>query len=307
MLKRLFKTEYQVKNKFAVTSSIINLAAHYRGYYRTRHRLWTRIFLVFADETCNNHRMFVPTFGIDPERDKIVYDQTSSYIKSQLELVKILAAYIDDVYYIEKTSDFTMFTYDNILKNPKSISIVISRSRYAYQLPALLNNCYLFRPKKTLEYGDTSFCVKFNNALIAYCNKTKSDVVLKRLTKINPQLLSVIMTLNGCQDKHLQGVANITKTTMILEDAIEHGRIINAYNSDILYLYNSLIGINTIIDSASFEYRFKAIDLVIQHMIYTNTVEAKDFTWNINLHDAKTVHDINNQYFIDNPLDLNNL
>jgi len=306
LLKRLYRQEYDIKKRFTVTASIINLAAHYRAYYKTRHRLWTRIFLVYADETSNNHRVFLPTFGINQDDSILTFESTRSYIKSQLELVKILTAYIDDVYYIERTSDFTMFTYDNILQNPNNISIIITRSTYAYQIPAMHQNAYIFRPKKTKD-GDLSFCVKFNKALIYYCAKVKSDAVIQRLVKINPQLLSVVMDLNGCPDKHVNGITNITKATMLIENAIDNNRIINGYNTDTGYLYNALTGINVLIDPASFDYRFKALDLIYQHMVYTNTVEAKDLTWFINLHDANTVRNINNQYFIDYPLDLNNL
>ena len=35
--------------------------------------------------------------------------------------------------------------------------------------------------------------------------------------------------------------------------------------------------------------------------------ESKDISWLINLNDPDTVKDINNKYFIDNPLDLNAL
>ena len=306
LLKRLYKQEYDTRKKFTVTASIINLAAHYRAYYRTRHRLWARIFLVYADESSNNHRMFIPTFGINHDDQMVSFDTTRAYIKSQLELVKILAAYIDDVYFIERTCDFAVFAYDNILKNPNELPIIITRSSYAYQIPALLQNAYIFRPKKTKD-GDMSYCVKFNQALVEYYAKAKSETVLKRLVKINPQLLSILMDLNGCADKHVAGVTNITRATMLLEDAIDHNRIINGYNTDTAYLYNTLIGINTIIDPASFDYRFKALDIVYQDMIYNHSVESKDSTWVINLHDADTVKSINNQYFIDSPLDLNNL
>ena len=309
LLKRLYKQEITARNKFSVTSSIINLAAHYRGYYKTRHRLWARIFLVYADESNNNHRLFVPTYNFNKNEEIINYEKTNNLIRSQLELVKILAAYIDDVYYIEKTSDFSMFVYDNIMNNPETkdeVSILITRSSYVYQVPAFCKSTYLFRPKKTKD-GDQSFCVKFNNSLVQYCSRVHSAELLRRLSLINPQLMSVVMTLNGCPDKYVNSLCNISKVSSILLDAIINHRIIDGYNSDTGFLYNNLAGIQAIVDPVTFDARFKALDLIYQHTIYANMVESKDFTWIINLNDPNTVRDINNHYFIDNPLDLNNL
>ena len=61
------------------------------------------------------------------------------------------------------------------------------------------------------------------------------------------------------------------------------------------------------IDAYNFKYRFNAVDLVFQHRLYTMMAESKDISWLINLNDPDTVKDINNKYFIDNPLDLNAL
>lgn len=306
LISKIYKSEYKFNKRFIVTSCIINLVGHYRSYYRTRHRLWTRIYLVYADETTNNHRMYIPTFGDKSYEERYTYPDMHEQVLHQLDMVKILCGYINDVYYVNKKSNFCMFTYECIRTNPEDIHICVTRSRYAYQLPAFNNNTYIFRPRKTLD-GDLSYCVKFNTILYYFYIKIKTDKVMERLSQTNPQLLSVFMCMNGLPEKHLKACANITKSSMIIYDAIENNRIINGYNSDTRYLYSNLIGINTIMDSASFDYRFKALDLVYQHMLYVNSVESKDYSWFINLSDSDTVKEINNKYFIDNPLILENL
>lgn len=306
MLKKVYSTDIYATKKFIIVSSIINLAAHMRAYYITRHRIWARIFIVYGDCSTINHKQFYPGFGVDQHKNALNYEKTTEFINSQLELVKILCAYINDVYFIRKSTDFTMFVYDSIAKNPKNISIIITKSKYAYQIPALCENAYIFRPRKTSD-GDVSQIISHNNTLFGFFNKIQSQVVLDRLRIINPELLSVIMSLNGLKDKNVASLTNITRTTMLIEDAIRNNRIINGYNSDIGYLYANLIGINHIVDPASFDFRFKAIDLVYQHRLYNSQIEARDMSWFLNLNDVKTVQDINNKYFVDNPLDLNNL
>jgi hypothetical protein len=89
-------------------------------------------------------------------------------------------------------------------------------------------------------------------------------------------------------------------------NGINTNRIINAYNTDIDYVYNQL-SIDRRMDSTTFKFRFNAVDLVYQHRLYNSSAEARDISWIIDLEDKFTIQRINNQYFIDNSLDLNNL
>lgn len=309
MLKSVYTVDVYANNRLSICSSVINLVAHIRGYYMTRHRLWTRIFVVYGEDTADNHRRFYQDFGDDHMDKSIKYDSIKEFINSQLELVKILCAYINEVYFVHKKTDFSLFTYDNILKNKDSISIIFTRSKYVNQIPALLNNVYIFRPKKSKDNGasvDLSYVVYYNNAIITHYMKSPS--VLDKLKYINPNMLSLFLTINGCSDKHVTPLINISRTTNIIIDAVRSNRILNGYNSDMNYVYSNVLAPNNInIDIVSFINRFKAIDIPYQNMIYQSQVESKDYTWFIDLNDPNTVRTINNQYFIDNPLDLNNL
>ena len=302
-------SEYVCKNKtYVITSTIINLAGHYRFYYKTRHRLWARIYLVYADGSNENHRVFMPSFGRDNESYGSEWRaiNKNQNITNELEMVKILCGYINDIYYVRKFAEFPEAVYDIITHNPQDdINIVITRSKYAYQLPTILNNTYLFRPKKTKE-GDYSFIVAKNNALLCYYNKAKSSGVMERLSYLDSGLLSVLMSINGCREKKISSVANITKASSIVYNAVIENRIINGHNINTESLYNSLYGINRLMDASSFEYRFKALDLIYQHIIYDTSVESKDYSWNVNLKDPQTIHNINNTYFVANPLILDN-
>ena len=310
MLRKVYSVDIYASKKFLIVSSIINLAAHLRGYYLSRHRIWPRIFLVYGEESTNNHRQFVHTFGQDKVSESLRYDDTKSFIESQLELAKILCAYINDVYLIKKSVDFSVFTYHNILdtlsKNPDNISVIITKSDYAYQIPALLPNTYIFRPKKT-KLGDCSYIISFKDVLFKYYNKIHKENILQNLKIISPKLLSILMCLTGIRSKNISSATNIIKASNLLASAIVNHKILNDYNSDTVYLYNKLEGINLLIDPASFEYRFKAIDVNYQTLLYNMQSESLDYSWKINLKNIKAFQEINNKYFIDNPLDVNNL
>ena len=305
MLKKVYLPNSFATKKLSIVSSVINLAAHYRGYFRTRYKLWTKIYLVYGTEETDNHRRYYMGFSSRSE-DALNHQEVKADIKSQLELVRILCGYIEDVYYIHRRTDFTMFTYDNICKSPKNPVIIITKSKYAYQLPALIKDAYIFRPKKTKD-GDCSYCIKFSNSLVKYYSNINSNLLLEKISNINPNLMSIMIVLNGCAERKVPSVMNINRSVNAVLTAIHNNRILNGYNTDIDYMYTMLVDIHGIIDRESFKMRFRAVDLVYQHRLYMSQMESRDMTWLINLHDARTVQNINNQYFADNPLDLNNL
>lgn len=303
ILKSLYIMDVKINKKFIIVSSIINLIAHYREYFWSRHRLYTRIFLVYANNTSNNQKQFVPNFGNDYFNTKN-YIKITSFIDSQLELVKILTAYINDAYYIRRISHFSNFVYNNIAKNNFNYSLIISKDKYNYQLPALNSNIIIFKPKK-YNGNDISYFINKNNVYDCLYSKCSKNTI-NTLHELNSELLSLILSLNGLP-KYLYSIININSAIKLIHDSIIKNKIINGYNSDIKYVANNLNGLSNYIDPVSLEYRFNAIDLVFQNKIYNSTPESHDMKWYINLKDPETVKNINNKYFIDNPLDLNNL
>lgn len=306
MFNRLYTTDIYAKKSLTLVSAAINLVAHIREYFRSRHRAYTRIFLVYGDCSTINHRQFYISFGDNDNKKMFNYEETNKLIEDQLKLIQILCAYIYDVYYVRRSTDFSMFTYDTILgTNPTQPNVLITKSKYAYQIPALCNNAVIYRPKKLLN-EDASYYIDSSNCIMTYFNKTKKQETIAKLNSINSSLLSVLISLTGLPEKRLVTLLNITTATNRLYNLISENKIINGYNSDIDYLYN-LLNIGNNIDPTTFKYRFNAVDLVFQHSIYKNSVESKDNTWYINLQDKFTMQDINNKYFADNPLNLDYL
>lgn len=314
MVKQLYELDIYTDKRFSITASVLNLAAHIRSFFRTRYRIYSRIYLVYGEDILDNHKKYWPSFNTTGMENTYSYTKIKSLITSQLELVKIMCAYINDVYFIHKQSDFSMFTFDAITTNThannENLSIVWTKSKYCYQIPAdfIGYPVYLFRPIKTKE-GDQSIFVSPTNALTQYYNKlvpnSNSSIQLKNMS---PKLLSLIMTFNGCEDKRVNGITNIIRAIEILKKAIDDNKLLNNYQSDTHYIYEVMVplGIASIMDENTFEYRFKALDVIYQHRIYSQSIESKDFMWNINLSDPYTMMEINAKYFTDNPIDLNN-
>lgn len=310
LLSKLYAADVFSNKRFSICAAIINLAAHIRGYYKKHHRLWARIFLVYGEDSSFNHRQFYQNFGMQElsPQENLKHQETDKFIHSQLELVKILCAYINELYFVHRVTDFSMFTYGNILNNPDRLSIVITKSKYVFQVPIFAKNCFLIRPSKVYNQNsglmeDNSYLVYKNNALSMAYKKHN----LEKIIKINPELMSLVWTLNGLPEKNVHQLVNITRATKMILDPIESNRLLNQYMSYSDLIYQNLLNIHTLIDSNSFAYRFYAIDLLYQYMIYDSQVESKDMTWKIDLRDPATIQNINTQYFLDNSLDLMNL
>ena len=307
ILKQLYTTDIYANKQFVIVSSIINLAAHIRGFFWSRYQVYARIFLVYADQTLDTHRKFYPNFGNESLQEMRNYSKINKVIETQLEMIQILCAYINKVYYVRKNCDFAIFSYNNIIANGTNIpAILLTKSIYSYQLPALLDNVVIYRPKKTVSEGDISFAVTHYNVLSIYCSKLNNQKAIDRYRVINPQLLSLIMTLTNLPSKRVISLFNLSGGINRVYELISTGKILNKYNNDIDFIYDNL-SIDNKIDKLNFKYRFCAIDLVYQNRLYSSLAESKDNTFMIDLNNKEEVQMINNKYFFDNPLDLNNL
>lgn len=304
VLKNVYNTNVYASKQLTIVSSIINMAAHYRGFFRHRLGIDTRIFLVYGEDITANHTQYIPEYReVSRNLEKLNYMENDSVIKSQLEMVKLLCGYIPDVYYVHRVTNSAMFIYDNILRS-NSISFIISKSRYMYQIPAfIVNNVYILRPKKK-SGEDISYIINHDNSLLYQFDKSGNS----KLREFNPCLMSYLLALNGFGSYNIPIRCNITIACNLIHQAICDVKINNGTNPDPIYVYSKLdFSVTRYISIADFKFRYMAIDLYNQYLLYQNMIESKDITWNINLYDPETVKSIANKYFIDNPLDLNNL
>ena len=243
MLKPVYTRDVYATKKYLIASSIINIAAHYRGYYRIRHHLHTRIFLVYGAETADNHSRYVSGFGDTAYRQSLNFAQNDMFINSQLELVKILAAYIPDVYFVKKNVDFTTvagafidkFNKEAASNNMPYECIVITKSKLAYTIPAELYlgntpfNIRIFRPKK-YNGEDTSYVVDTYSSIFTMYKNIKSQNTLASFSNMHPMLLGVLLSLTGLQSCNVPLATNVTTAAGMLSKAIEDKRIVNGYS-----------------------------------------------------------------------------
>lgn len=305
----------RVENYSIVTSSMINLCAHIRGYYRSRHRVETKIFIVYSTNTSRSTTQFYQEYNKSYRERVAVNKLIDDMIKSNVDLLKTICPYLPDIYFISGTFEPGIIIYDIICKQEllgnHSPNIIFSKSVYNYQVPALRGDTVIFRNKKSKDNDATERCrlVTNQNVLYEYITETRPTVnYVNRIGDLSGELLSLVIALTNMPSRNITTLFNIASAFNMIYDAIRNGRIINAYNSDIHYVYEQLNSIKPFpVDITTFSNRFKCVDLRYQLMIYMDSAESKDNSYLLDLYDNNTVKAINNEYFKTNPLDLNRL
>lgn len=319
LLYSLYTKHINVVDSEPITSTIINLVGHLRGYFRRTHKVETKFYLIYGatNSDTQNRLIFggynkkgIQIISENPKINKVV-----SEVFTQLEL---LCKYIDEVYFI-KTNEFdsSVIIFDRVLaeeaKDPSIPNIIITKSIYAYQIPAFAANARIYRPLKSKGI-DNSYVINKTNCIYRYFLDRRSNTELNQETDnlikgLNPELISLLMTLAGVHNRGVRPLINITSSLREISKMVEYKVIINGYNSIIDYPMNvyrmNPVMINNKLEIQS---RYKGLDLRIQHMMFMQSVYYSSIESSIiDLIDDEGFRYIANKYYRNYPLDINNL
>ena len=319
----------RVKNYTEITSAVINMCAHIRAFYKNSYGVHTKIFIVYNNYVDIGAELwqsrFIKDYNIDAETSMRRSTTIRGIILNNIPLIRALCESIYDVYFVERPVESMVVIYDliNKEKDPNIPHIIFSFCPISIQLPAMCNNTFIFRVSKNWEKDsngqkvpvDYFTVISKRNALIEFVSNSRnfmvSEKLLPMLEKINPELLSFFIILAGVKrkEKNIVKLMNIDKLCELLYEAITINPSLNRYNEDIEELYNAmkLYKLIKAIDLNILKYKFKAIDLIYNYGVYKSTTFYLDDSYLINIEDSKTMKQINQEYFKDNPLDLERL
>lgn len=304
MLKVLYGVDIYADKKFTIVSSIINLAAHIRWYTTKTFNNKSRIFLIYADGSNDKYSDF------ESYKMRLNFDRINKFITSQLELVKILSAYIYDVYFINRSLSFPVIVYDLLYKTNNikkdSVSFIVTKNKDAYQLASYnnSNHVYILRPKKS-KGEDVSHMVTESNKIQSYfADNVKSKKTIEYMKAVKGEYLPLLMAMSGYR-KSLGIVPSVSIRMLynfLYNTTAEDYKAIAQYKK-------CKYPIPEITRYSSYDHLQELLevnDLFYRHLDYINNypIEQLDMTYAINLSDPKAVQEINNKYFIDNPLNI---
>lgn len=307
-IKQLYKQDVLINNYKIITSSIINMCAHYRQFFSNR-EIDSTFYIIYSKNNSEINKKFYSDYNGKMDYVYKMNTQIESVIMDNIDLLKILCPYLPDIHFVEsplgyETGAIMLDIMDKVNLSNDRFNMVITKDIYNYQLAAF-NNTFILRPLKALKEGDQSYIVYSDILLDAIYAGRKLQL---RNNFLNYGLASLILALSNVPERNIKSLLNINTTISILEDAVNNYKISNEYNYHIMNLWDGLKNYEPIykIGQSVFENRFKAVDLKFQSMVYSNTLESDSIQFN-NLYDPDAVRAINNKYFRDNPLDLNAL
>lgn len=324
ILLSLYKRpDAMIQDQYSIASCIINLAIHIRAYFESRHRVYTKIYIVYGGTR-------YPEFPANSQFHQLynannILMEDSNYnlrcvIEDNFGILELLCPYLFDIFFIR--DDFTEFNsivgyITEIIDTEKLPNVLYSKDLMSYQLVAYRPFTFLYRPKKS-NNEDRSWVVTKSTLYNAYRygelnTKTEYD------TTISPQLFSLVQSIAGVRTRSINSIKNINTTIKLLEKSIASGYILDGYNGyDIVNNFNR--GLYDYINEANplmriFEDREIAervrrnfIDIDYQNMysryIYSPTTNKINLSC-VNLYSPDEVKAINNKYFRKYPLDLN--
>jgi len=313
ILKSLYArgTNLMVKDSCAIASCMINLAIHLRAYFETRHKVSTKVFIVYGEARPQACISSYPRYN---EKNILMEDSNpllKNLIKDNLNLIRILCPYLHDFFYVEDLhNEFSVITSSliNRLNEPEIPNIVYSKDTMSYQLVAFKPRTFLFRPKKKFN-EDTSWVVTKSTLYNAY-RYGELGITRQLDTSLNVKMFSIYLAIAGVKSRSIDSIKNGNTTIKLLEQAVEKNIFSTGYNSSAIFCTKpnpfEILFQGTNVDPNEVMTRFSVIDLLHNTMLYESSLEYKSAAEGIiNLYNPDEVRHINNMYFQEYPLDLN--
>lgn len=310
----LYEPSLEVKTMSIITSTMVNLCAHLRSYYWTRHHVNTNIFLVYSDLSVPYNKTFYPQYNAGNDLKVNANPRITEFIDYNMGLLDTLCPYLPDVYFVRGVYEPSVIILDLIFKEEASgnmaPNLVFTRDDIAMQLPACHPNTTVFLNNKRTG---VSLYSNITNAIPIYLLKSgrkklmENQSTLDKLSVIDSSVLGALIALTNLPGRNMKSEYDINKAINIIYSAFTRKSLIGRMANPV-DLYNALfVGQESKMSVDSFVFRYKAVDLLTMYNDYMFSPFAKDISYKTNLNDGDAVRAINDTYFKENPLDLNRL
>lgn len=315
LLLKLYRTgsSLEIDDSCSIASSLINLAIHLRAYFESRHKISSKIYIIFGGATPKNVLYRLPSYNAKNILTVNMNEYLTDMIMDNMNIVDILTPYLHEIYSVidikNEFSTIVSYIIDKKKDENQSPNIIYTKDTLAYQLVAFKPFTFLYRPRKTYM-SDDSWVVTKSTLYSAYRN---GELGLKTVinTDLHIHMFSIYQAITGVRSRNINSILSANKSIKKLEEAVHNNIFINGYNASALNNtvpnpFEELFKDKESIDYHEVQNRFNAIDLPYQTMIFKSTPEANNVFKNVvDLYNPDEVRAINNKYFRKYPLDLN--
>ena len=287
------------KNKdLILVSSIINMCAHYRQFFKSRLGVYAHIYIVLSGMTSPYNTKFIKEYRNSPKEIRS-YDY--NMINKTVDFLVLLTKYINSVYFINTAQEAGVAIYDLIATKKDRCcnfpDIILTKDIYDYQLAS--TGAAILRPKKSMN-GDISYIFGYNDVIQVYLLERK---ITTEQSLCKAEMLPVIMALTRLPERYLRSLKSIPTIIKTLNKLIGIG-IVPDTCTDIDYICNLLEREKVKINNLEIQCRFNAISIISQYY-GLSTAGFQICIWDsANLYDPESLKQLNNVEFKDHPLDL---
>ena len=317
VIRGLYSEHHRViiDNVTDISAGIINLCAHYRGFFRSQLGVDTRIFLINSTNTCDINRKYIGTYNSEFIR-KMEAAQTVKMIDNNMKLLKILCPYLPAIYYIDSIQQFessVIIAYLIEMLNDNNPNLIISHDMYPLQLCAQYKwTSYLYPSKGrdvNKELIDTSWMIPVNDKpnfkeyfWNEYCKlRQGTKQGFESLCKIDPINYPLLISICNFPERKLPTIASQPLAIKFIYSLVGSEKI---KISSSLFMNDP--DLSTRFPVALIDARYKAMDVQYMLPFYRNSPESSAIQL-LDLDDPAAVNNIAAKYYANNPLDLQKL
>ncbi len=325
VINQIFIKNYKIFDYNGITSALINMAIHYKCFFKSKLNINSRVFIVYANNFPQSPRLLIPDYNQKNYTTYINNGELVDLIDHNRNLLDLLCKYLDGIYFIQDENQETSVLIKeiiadqirfkrNALNNNGKVdfsaypNIIITKDLFDYQLVATDNYTFILRPRK-IEDEDKSWYVSKKNLFKAVKKELGGNVnnIPKEHDLIGSGLLPIFFAIAGLKSRNIRSIHTFNKTLEILIDAIKNNLILNEYNSDPRYCIEALAQLSPKIaeNIDNIINRYNAIDVVKNQLQYHMTPDAAKIKSNIvDLVSPHGLKDINENFFSQNPIEL---
>lgn len=293
-----------------ISAWIINMCAHYKRFFITRYGVEVTIFLIYRDLFDNGveyRKVFSPEYA-----SPIINDtRLANAINLNISLLKDIVRYIYNVELIRTRYEFglkTIMIRDT--RDPKIPAMVISNDVINYQLAQKNNrtNTVVIIPNK-YNGEDISSLITNDNAIYSYLSYKKTNITPPPIMGDNDYYIPLIMAMSGYLKRNFKSIYSINQTISALFELYNNGMLQkgNCPQIDrILYLISSIYPKKVPFNKHIID-RFYCLNFQKQSAVFNNYTDIDPYEGVINLYNPQAIHEVNEKFFKNYQLDLNNL
>lgn len=302
IISRTYRTDMSNYTEFV--SSLINLCAHYRGYFKSL-GVYVKIYLVSSYNIPEYNIKYFPNYN-STFREKLNNKSATEIISLDGELLDLICPYLPGIYFFRTNFESSVFM-NHLIKNNKenNPNIILTTDLYPIQLCYQYDNTVLLKPYKA-KGEDTSIITVprdnkdfFNSFWTVVARKRNNlNLNISHIT-VSPYNFVILEALNMFPERNIPLMVNVTTASKIIYSIAGNSNV--KINPDILYDSNEEL--NSHYPRPNVETRYKILDVEYQSFLFDESIESSEIRFE-DLSDPHAINMINDQYFKDNPIDI---